>query len=60
MTKPFGYSSDFERALDFGRPPNIKKLFPNPGPKAKQIQSENQFQQRSGRKFWRLKKNLSF
>jgi len=51
MTKPFGYSSDFERALDFGRPPNIKKLFPNPGPKAKQIQSENQFQQKSGRKF---------
>ncbi len=29
MTKPFSYSSDFERALDFGRPPNIKKLFPN-------------------------------
>ncbi|MFA5902368.1 MAG: class II fructose-bisphosphate aldolase [Desulfobacula sp.] len=29
MTKPFDYSSDFERALDFGRPPNIKKLFPN-------------------------------
>ena len=27
--KPFGYSSDFERALDFGRPPNIKKIFPN-------------------------------
>ncbi len=29
MTKPFSYSSDFERALDFGRPPNVKKLFPN-------------------------------
>ncbi|OGR24679.1 MAG: ketose-bisphosphate aldolase [Desulfobacterales bacterium RIFOXYA12_FULL_46_15] len=29
MTEAFCYSSDFERALDFGRPPNIKKLFPN-------------------------------
>jgi len=29
MTKPFNYSSDFERALDVGRPPNIKQLFPN-------------------------------
>lgn len=23
------YSKDFEHALDFGRPPNVKKLFPN-------------------------------
>ena len=29
MIKPFNYSSDFERVLDFGRPPNIKQLFPN-------------------------------
>ena len=29
MTKPFTYSSDFERALAVGRPPNIKQLFPN-------------------------------
>lgn len=34
MTNAFGcssdrYSSDFQRALDIGRPPNIKKLFPN-------------------------------
>ncbi len=29
MIKPFNYSSDFEHALDFGRPPNIKQLFPN-------------------------------
>ncbi|SDT83834.1 class II fructose-bisphosphate aldolase [Desulfobacula phenolica] len=29
MTKPLIYSSDFETALDLGRPPNIKKLFPN-------------------------------
>ncbi len=29
MTEPFNYSSDFETALDLGRPPNIKKLFPN-------------------------------
>lgn len=29
MKKFFNYSSDFESALDFGRPPNIKNLFPN-------------------------------
>jgi len=29
MTKAFTYSSDFERALAVGRPPNIKQLFPN-------------------------------
>ena len=29
MTKPLNYSSDFTTALDLGRPPNIKKLFPN-------------------------------
>ncbi|CCK79291.1 class II fructose-bisphosphate aldolase [Desulfobacula toluolica] len=29
MTKPLIYSSDFETALDLGRPPNIKQLFPN-------------------------------
>jgi len=29
MTKPLNYSSDFKAALDLGRPPNIKKLFPN-------------------------------
>lgn len=26
---PTTYSQDFDRALDFGRPPNVKKLFPN-------------------------------
>ena len=29
MTKSFKYSSDFTNALDLGRPPTIKKLFPN-------------------------------
>jgi fructose/tagatose bisphosphate aldolase len=29
MTIPNKYSSDFETALDLGRPPNVKKLFPN-------------------------------
>ena len=29
MTKSLNYSSDFTTALDLGRPPNIKKLFPN-------------------------------
>ncbi|WP_299976590.1 class II fructose-bisphosphate aldolase [Desulfobacula sp.] len=29
MIKPLKYSSDFETALDLGRPPNVKKLFPN-------------------------------
>lgn len=29
MTTPFKYASDFETALDLGRPPNVKKLFPN-------------------------------
>lgn len=29
MIKPFNYSSDFKTALDLGRPPNVKKLFPN-------------------------------
>ena len=29
MTKPFKYSSDFNNSLDLGRPPNIKKIFPN-------------------------------
>lgn len=29
MSKSLQYSSDFETALDFGRPPNVKKLFPN-------------------------------
>ncbi|WP_457553162.1 class II fructose-bisphosphate aldolase [Desulfobacula sp.] len=29
MKKSIKYSSDFETALDFGRPPNVKKLFPN-------------------------------
>ncbi len=29
MMKTFNYSSDFKNALDLGRPPNIKKLFPN-------------------------------
>jgi len=29
MTKPLEYSSNFLAALDLGRPPNIKKLFPN-------------------------------
>ena len=29
MKKSLNYSSDFETALDLGRPPNIKKLFPN-------------------------------
>ena len=29
MTKPFKYSSDFKNAIDIGRPPTIKKLFPN-------------------------------
>ncbi len=29
MTTPTKYSSDFETALDLGRPPNVKKLFPN-------------------------------
>lgn len=27
--KPFDYSSDFIKAIDLGRPPTIKKLFPN-------------------------------
>jgi fructose/tagatose bisphosphate aldolase len=27
--KPFDYTSDFIKAIDLGRPPNIKKLFPN-------------------------------
>jgi len=29
MAQSFKYSSDFEKAIDFGRPPTIKKLFPN-------------------------------
>jgi len=29
MTKSPKYSSDFEAALDLGRPPNVQKLFPN-------------------------------
>jgi fructose-bisphosphate aldolase class II len=29
MTNPQKHSSDFETALDLGRPPNVKKLFPN-------------------------------
>ena len=29
MIQSTKYSSDFLKALDFGRPPNIKKLFPN-------------------------------
>ena len=29
MTIPIKYSADFETALDLGRPPNVKKLFPN-------------------------------
>ena len=29
MANPTKYSSDFETALDLGRPPNVKKLFPN-------------------------------
>ena len=29
MNNPLSYSSDFIAALDFGRPPTIKKLFPN-------------------------------
>ena len=29
MIKSLNYSSDFETALDLGRPPNVKKLFPN-------------------------------
>ncbi|NOX34843.1 MAG: class II fructose-bisphosphate aldolase [Deltaproteobacteria bacterium] len=29
MTNPKEYSSDFKTALDLGRPPNVKKLFPN-------------------------------
>ncbi len=29
MTNPFKYSKDFRTALDLGRPPNIKSLFPN-------------------------------
>lgn len=29
MPAPFSYSSDFNTALDVGRPPNVKKLFPN-------------------------------
>ncbi len=29
MTKPLKYSSEFKNAIDLGRPPNIKKLFPN-------------------------------
>lgn len=29
MTKSTVYSSDFETALDLGRPPNVKTLFPN-------------------------------
>ncbi|MBT3178617.1 MAG: ketose-bisphosphate aldolase [Desulfobacula sp.] len=29
MNKSFNYSSDFKTALELGRPPNIKKLFPN-------------------------------
>ena len=29
MTQSFKYSSDFVNALDLGRPPTIKKLFPN-------------------------------
>lgn len=29
MTDPFTYSSDFNTALDLGRPPNVKELFPN-------------------------------
>jgi len=29
MTIPNKYPSDFETALDLGRPPNVKKLFPN-------------------------------
>lgn len=29
MTDTKTYSPDFEKALDIGRPPNIKKLFPN-------------------------------
>lgn len=29
MSANFSYSPDFEKAIDVGRPPNIKKLFPN-------------------------------
>ncbi len=29
MATPYKYSSDFSTALDLGRPPNIKQLFPN-------------------------------
>ncbi len=29
MKEPYKYSSDFTCALDLGRPPNVKKLFPN-------------------------------
>lgn len=29
MTQPFNYSSDFNKAIDIGRPPNVKKIFPN-------------------------------
>ena len=29
MTATSKYSKDFNRALDLGRPPNIKQLFPN-------------------------------
>ena len=29
MAKSLKYSSDFETAIDLGRPPNVKKLFPN-------------------------------
>jgi len=29
MIKPLKYSSDFKTALDLGRPPNVKELFPN-------------------------------
>lgn len=29
MTDPYAYSSDFNTALDLGRPPNVKQLFPN-------------------------------
>ena len=25
-------SADFDKALQIGRPPNIQRLFPNPGP----------------------------
>ena len=29
VTQKVGYSADFQRALEIGRPPNIAHLFPN-------------------------------